>query len=327
MRPVGGKEVIPDDVGDVLEWGLRNHFGTPVRIVELYSRPLDTFSTHPISRLHLTLDSSEHLTVIFKRLQPRADRDVRREMLIHGRLLTGGRLDAPTMYASVCEEARGRYWMFLEDVGEFMLQWCDTDAWLAAYRWLARMHAAYCGREGELRALSCLGEHGAAFYRSFARTAQEVLQRYAGRRQLARFERLMVPWFDVTVAYLARQPRTLVHGDSNCTNLMVQPGPRIRPIDWEFGAIGVAGWDMAQLLDGWGAEKPRLVALYLDEFAKHATVPVDRRAFERTLAHCEIVRVVWVLDSRYRQGESFENVAFVDKLLDEMESACRYLDS
>jgi hypothetical protein len=68
--------------------------------------------THPISRLNVTLDSGEQLKVIFKGLQPRPDRDVRRRILIHRRPLADGCLDAPTVYASVCDEAQGRYWLF-----------------------------------------------------------------------------------------------------------------------------------------------------------------------------------------------------------------------
>jgi phosphotransferase family enzyme len=325
-RPAHAEESVPDEVGQILAGGLREYFGRSVRIVGLHSRFLDdTFSTHPISRLNLTLDSGEQLTVIFKQLQPRPDRDVRRRILIHRRLLADRRLDAPLVYASVCGEAQGRYWLFLEDVGELKLNWCDDmDAWFGAYRSLARMHATYYAQEEKLRALGCLGEHRPAFYRFFARNAHEVLQRYAGKHRLARFERLMMRWFDASVAYLARHPRTLVHGDSYCTNYMVQPGPRIRPIDWDSAAIGVAGWDMAQLVAGWGPEKSQFIEAYLDEFAQYAAVPVDRRAFERTLAHCEIMRVLQVL---YWWEGPYENLVFVDKLLDEVQVACHYLDS
>ena len=315
-RPADAQEPVPDEVERILAEGLRDHFGRPVRIAELRSRFLDTFSTHPIS--------GEHLTVIFKRLQPRPDRDVRRRILIHRRLLADESLDAPTVYASVCDETKGRYWLFLEDVGQLGLNWCeDTQAWLAAYRGLARMHAAYHGREEELRALCCLGEHRTAFYRFFARSAHEVLQRYAGHSRLTCFERLMGRWFDASVTYLASHPPTLVHGDSYCSNFMVQPGPRIRPIDWDSAAIGVAGWDLAQLVAGWGQERSRFVAAYLDEFAQHAAVPLDPRALDRTLAHCEIMRVLQVL---YWWEGPYDNLAFVDRLLEEMENACRYLD-
>jgi hypothetical protein len=320
------KEAIPDVAEEVLTRGLRNHLGRPVRITEMHSRFLgDMFSTHPISRLSLTLDSGEQLTVIFKRLQRRLDRDVRRRILIHRRLLADERLDAPQVYASVCDEDQGRYWLFLEDVGEYnKLSWCGIDDWFATFRWLARMHAAYNGREEELRALGCLGEHRPAFYLFFARSARAVLQRYAESHQLAHFEHLMARWFDVSVAHLVRQTSTLVHGDAYDKNFMVQPGPRIRPIDWDSAAIGVAGWDLAQLVAGWGPQRPRLLAVYLDEFAQHAASPVDRRAFDRTLAHCEIMRVLQVL---YWWEGPYEDLAFMDKLLDEMQIACNYLDS
>jgi hypothetical protein len=325
-KPLNAEETIPSEVGEILTRALRDHFGRPVRIVDLNSKFLDDmFSTHPISRLHLTLDSGEQLTVIFKRLRPRPDRDVRRRILIHRRLLADERLDAPTVYASVCDEAQGRYWLFLEDVGEYnKLSWCGIDAWLATFRSLARMHAAYFGREEELRALGCLGEHRPAFYRFFARTARAVLQRHAEHHQLALFERLMTRWFDVSVAHLDHEPRTLVHGDSYEHNFMVQPGSRIRPIDWDSAAIGVAGWDVAQLAAGWGPDTPRLVTVYLDEFARYAAVPIDRRAFDRTLAHCEIMRVLQVM---YWWEGPFDDLEFVDHLLDEMQSACDYLDS
>jgi len=325
-RPVNPEEAIPEEVGELLTRGLSDHFGRPVRIVELHSRFLDdVFSTHPISRMHLRLASGEQLTVIFKRLQPRPDRDVRRRILIHRRLLADKRLDAPTVYASVCDEAQGRYWLFLEDVGEYnKLSWCGIDAWLATFRHLGKMHAAYHGREEELRALGCLGEHRPAFYRFFARTARAVLQRHAGQRRLARFEGMMGRWFEASVAHLVRQPKTLVHGDCYEGNFMVQPGPRIRPIDWDSAAIGVAGWDVAQLAAGWGPERPDLVRVYLDEFAQHATVPLDRRAFDRTLAHSEIMRVLQVL---YWWEGPYDDLEFVDILLEAMESACQYLNS
>jgi len=323
--PVNKEEPIPNEVEEVLARGLQNHFGRPVRIVELHSTFLaDTFSTHPIYRLHLTLDSGERLAVIFKLLQPQQDEDARREVLIYRRLLEGGRFDAPTVYASLCDEARGRYWLFLEDVGELRLEWCDSDDWPTAFRWMARMHAENYGREGELRALGCLGKHSPPFYRFLARGAREMLQWLGAQRRLARFERLMARWFDLSVEHLARQPLTLLHGDLYCHNLMVQPGPKIRPIDWGYAAIGVAGWDVAKLIAGWGPEKPRFIGIYLDEFALHAPVLIDWRSFERTLAHCQIMRTLQIL---YWWEGPYKNLAFVDGVLEEMERACRYLDT
>ena len=124
--PRNKEEPIPEEVKEVLARGLRGHFGRPVRIVELHSTFLaDTFGTHPIYRLHLTLDSGERLALIFKWLRPQQDEDPRREVLVYRRLLAGRRFDAPVVYASLCDEAQGRYWLFFEDVGGLRLEWCD----------------------------------------------------------------------------------------------------------------------------------------------------------------------------------------------------------
>jgi aminoglycoside/choline kinase family phosphotransferase len=323
--PMNKEEPIPDEVEEALARGLQNHFGRPVRIVELRSRFLaDTFSTHPIYRLHLTLDHGEQLAVIFKQLKMQLDEDVGREVLVYRRLLAGRRFDAPAAYASLCDEAQGRYWLLFEDVGELRLEWCDVDVWPAAFRWAARMHAEYYGREGALRALGCLGEHGAPFYRFLARGAREMLQWLDARRRLVRFERLMARWFDLSIEHLAGQPLTLLHGDLYCHNLMVQPGPKIRPIDWGYAAIGVAGWDVAKLIAGWGPEKLHFIGIYLEEFALHAPVLIDRRSFERSLAHCQIMRALQIL---YWWEGPYKDLPFVDGVLEVMESACRYLDN
>jgi aminoglycoside/choline kinase family phosphotransferase len=322
--PVNKEEPISNEVEEALARGLQNHFGRPVRIVELHSTFLaDTFSTHPIYRLHLILDRGEQLAVIFKRLKSQLDEDVHREALVYRRLLAGRRFGAPAVYASLYDEAQGEYWLFFEDVGELRLEWCDVGDWPVAIRWMARMHAECYGREGELRALGCLGEHGPPFYRFLAHGARTMLQWLGAQRRLARFERLMARWFDLSVEHLARQPLTLLHGDLYCHNVMVQPGPRIRPIDWGYAAIGVAGWDVAKLIAGWGPERPHFIGIYLDEFALHAPVLIDRRSFERTLAHCQIMRTLQIL---YWWEGPYKNLAFVDGVLEEMESACRYLD-
>lgn len=134
--PMNGGERIPDDVvREVLARGLREHHGMAVRIVELECEFLaDMIGTHPVYRLHLTLDRGERFALIFKRLKPQQEEDVRREVLVYRRLLAGGRLGAPVVYASLCDEARGRYWLFFEEVEGLRLEWCDVDHWPAGFR-------------------------------------------------------------------------------------------------------------------------------------------------------------------------------------------------
>ena len=306
----------------LLQEGLCGYFGRPVRIVSIAYRPLDAQSTHPIERLRVRLDSGERLSVIFK--QSRANFGAKggpREVLIYRRLLAGQRFGAPALYASAWGKAAEHGWLFLEDVGEQYLRG-DLENWSAAVHWLAQMHGTYQGREEELRALDCLAEHDAAYYAMLAQTARRHLELAGARRSLARFDDLMAR-FDSVVAYLVRQPRTLVHGDIFAGNLIVQPGPRIRPIDWEEAAIGLAAWDLTRLLDGWGTDKPAFVSAYLAEIRRHTGVPLDRRAFRLTLAYCEILDALWHLGW---DAEACQDPSFVTSELRELASAWRRLE-
>ncbi|MGH3089710.1 MAG: phosphotransferase [Rubrobacteraceae bacterium] len=298
----------------VLEEGLAGWYGRPVRISAVDPTPMDS-STHPISRLRVALAGGEHLTVVFKRLRPRAGKNAAAEVLLYERLLAGRRFDSPALYAAVCDGARR--WLFLEDLGDRRLGHCGEAAWLAASRWLGRLHAAYYGREAELVALGCLREHGEDFYRRCAGRARQTLEKEP--RLLTRFDGLMAWGLQRATSYLCRQPRMLVHGALWRSNLMVQPGNRIRPIDWESAAIGVAGWDLARLLDGWSGEGQRFLAAYLDEFARRAGAPLDRPTFDATLTHCKVLHLFWCL--RWWNAHQDPSLDYATSLLDEIENS------
>jgi hypothetical protein len=301
---------------EVLELGLSAHFGRPVRIAGLRRRPLAT-SSHAIERLRVTLDSGERLRVVFKRLQPGEKLyGNEREVLIYRRLLDGGRFGAPALYASAHDEAEGRYWLFLEDLGSTTLEEGDDAEWLAAARWLAGVHASYHGREDDLRALGCLMEHGPAYYHTVGQTARRNLELAGAGETLVRFDALMRR-YDPLVSYLAGEPRTLIHGDIFAANLIVQPGGRIRAIDWESAAVGLGAWDLARLLDGWGSMKATFLAAYLAEFERHVAGPLDREGFQRLFEHCEILNALWHL--RW-SVEECRNAPVVEDLLLTMET-------
>jgi aminoglycoside/choline kinase family phosphotransferase len=311
----------------VLEEGLCAFLGQPVRIRALTRRPLDERSTYPIDRLRVTLDSGERLSVIFKRLHPGAEgKGDRREVLIYRRLLAGQRFGAPALYASVYDPEQGRYWLFLEDLGDQTLDG-DPEHCRAAACCLAELHATYWGREAELRALDCLNEHGPDYYHMLARHARRNLEWAGAGRALARFDALMAP-FPALVAFLTAQPRTLVHGDIFAGNFIVQPGPRVRAVDWEGAAIGLAAWDLARLLEGWGSDKPAFVRAYLAELRRHTrcakavTAVPHPQTFRETFGRCAALNVLWHLGW---EAEDCRDAAFVDGLLDELE-ACWHDD-
>jgi hypothetical protein len=301
----------PEISKEDFEEGLSAYFGRPVRIVSIEASPLDQRSTHSIERLILTFASGEWLSAVFKRLQPVAgQKGHRREVLIYRRLLTGQRFDAPGLYASAYDERRGRYWMLLEDLGDDMLNHGDLDDWSAAVRWLAKLHGTYFGREDDLRALECLHEHDAEYYRAIAREARENLESAGASSAVDRLDRFS-DRFEAAIAFLVDQPRTLVHGDLFSRNFLIQPGNRVRPIDWESAAIGLPIWDLTRLLSGWERHRPSLFTAYMNELMQYAPVSFDERALEITSVYCQILDILWYFrwsDGLCSEGETVEGL-------------------
>ena len=156
------------------------------------------------------------------------------------------------------------------------------------------MHSTYLGREDELRALGCLMEHDAAYYEMVIRAARRNLELAGAMAALPRFDNVMGQ-FAGLIAHVVRQPRTLVHGDLFASNVMVQPGQRIRAVDWESAAVGLGAWDLARLLDGWGAKMAPVLSAYLEELDGSGGRELDRKVFERTFAYCKVLNVLWHL--------------------------------
>jgi hypothetical protein len=303
---------------EVLEAGLVASLGRPLRVTGVQCRWAE-LSSHPVERLRVHLDDGTRLKIVLKRLtdevRPRGHGG-EREVMVYRLLLAGRRFGAPELYASVQDASRGRSWLFLEDVGDVDLKHGSLAEWDAAVRRLAEFHGAYLGRAAELRGLGILAEHDGDFYRSIVEEGRRNLRRAGDARSLARFDALMRP-YDALVEDLARQPRTFVHGDIFLKNLAVQPGPLVRPIDWESAGIGTPFLDLARLLDGWGPDKPRFLGVYLQELDRLAAVPVDRAAALRAFAGCEIVNILW----HFRWSvEACRDEASVADLLDAVES-------
>jgi hypothetical protein len=303
---------------DVLEAGLRRSLERPVRIVDV-DCVLCEVSSHPVERLRVRLDDGSRHRVVFKRLTNEARSQKggsRREILVYRHLLAGDRFGTPKVYASVFDEARGRFWLFLEDVGYDTLTHGDREEWDAAVRLLAEIHGAYLGRTAELRRLNCLAEHDGDYYRLICADARRNVVLAGNCRALARFDALMRP-FGRLVDNLIRQPRTLVHGDIFPRNFAIEPGPRIRPIDWEWAGIGSPFFDLSRLLDGWGSDIPSFIEMYLAGLERCALVSVARPFAFRAFTECEVVNALWHLGWSV---ERCQDESDVNGLLDEIEA-------
>jgi len=304
---------------EVLEAGLSDYFGSPVRIVEMAGKSLWGGNVYALRRLRVTLASGETLSVVFKRLLPHPDpvgNTYMREVLIYRRLLAGGLFGAPALYASVHDEARERYWLFVEDLGESTLEDGDVEDWLSAARWLAALHGENSGREDELRSLGCLGEHGLRFYRTLAAKARQNLTLAGAADALARFEELM-RGYESIVNSLVGRPRTLVHGDLGPHNVALQAGGRIRPVDWEWAAVGPGAWDLSRLLYDCWTGRTKFLEAYVEEISRGGAVEVDREELADSLRRCDFVYKVWFLS---QQPDVCRDSVRVHELLDEMEA-------
>ncbi len=318
MVAVGGNLSVPTDV---LAEGLSEYYGRRVEIVDAQARPLPT-SSHAIERLTVTLDSGERLSVIYKMPQPGEKLyGNEREVLVYRSLLKGGRFGAPILYASLYDPDRGAYGLFLEDVGGTTLDEGGIGSWTAVVRWLADVHAAYLGRERELRALGCLMEHDGEYYATILAAARSNLELAGAGEAIGRFDDLMRP-FDSLIGYLTSQPRTLVHGDLFADNVIVQAERRVRAVDWESAAIGLGAWDLGRLLDGWGLQREPLRAAYIAGIEER--VPgFDRPDFDHVYACCRILTVLWHL--RW-SVDVCRDPSFVAEELAELEARWKRLD-
>jgi streptomycin 6-kinase len=285
MRPI---DILPGRLADVPG-------RAPAEILAVEGAALREHATHAVSRVRLTLADGHRIGAVFKYLHALPDKDSDRELRAYRSLLADGSLGAPRLYAS-CGDPASPAWLLLEDVGDRQLRRCPPAARAAAARWLARMHAAHHDRAAQLRALGWLSEHGEQFYASLAAAARE---RVAGGAPpaLEHFD-TVTAGLGATIAVLDDQPRTLVHGDLSDRNVLGQQQRgrwRIRPIDWEWIAIGAGATDLDRLLASPGAPRAQLIGAYADELVRNGVPRPDPCELDIALAHSAVARLVWSL--------------------------------
>jgi thiamine kinase-like enzyme len=145
--------------------------------------------------------------------------------------------------------ACGPGWLLLERVDAIPLSEASRlDAWLEAARWLARLHATPVPRTSRL------------LRRDEAHLLRWVRRAVTFQRSLATVE----PVLCAAAERLASAPAVLLHGEAYPSNLLVEHGGRIRPVDWEMFGMGAAALDLAALTSGgWDFDqRAQVVAAY-----------------------------------------------------------------
>jgi len=140
-------------------------------------------------------------------------------------------------------------WLLLEHVDALPLSEAERlDAWQEAARWLARLHVTPVPRTSRL------------LRRDEAHLLRWMRRAVTFHRSLAAAE----PALRAAAVRLASAPAVLLHGEAYPSNLLVEHGGRIRPVDWEMFGTGAAALDLAALTSGgWEPdERAQVVAAY-----------------------------------------------------------------
>lgn len=280
-----------------LREALAGVLGEPVRA--LSRRPGAYGSSYAIEDLEVTLSGGgAPLRLVFKDVaaaslapaaagaKPAELIDSAREIAAYRDVLRPAGVDAPGCIGSVSEPGAGRYWLFLEAVdGVPLWQVEDPSVWDEAARWLARLHGSAAPRA------SCsphLLSYDAAYFRRWIARATEYTPGDALARVAGSWERV--------VERLCGWPRAFVHGEFYPSNVLVQDGARVRPLDWEMAGTGPGLIDVAALVaGGWSAaERERMALAYLEALPAGAPRP-SRDELLDALAHARLyVAVKWL---------------------------------
>ena len=195
------------------------------------------------------------------------------------------------------DEARGRRWLLMEDLGDLELMdsaerpedWTEGHL-LAAVEGLASIHAAYLGRAEALKSERWIGAPPtqerlcrlAPLWRALASGASDDFGRWGSADLPQALDRLLQDGPSGT-------PRTLIHGDFNPRNVgfrRTAAGPSLVAYDWELATLDVPQRDLVELLAFVGPEDPdRWVEAHRVALERAAGVRLDPEAWVRDAAH------------------------------------------
>lgn len=268
------------DLRAALQVGLRASFAPGCRVARVQRSASAYATSAALENLDVELGDGRVLRLVFKdvgraalldgarRAKPAFLYDPLREIQCYRTVLNEPELGTASCYATVADERRGHYWLFLERVpGVELYQVGELETWQHAAAWLARLHDRFLTSPGRLASVhGRLLRYDGEFYRRWSRRALRFARLKASEAQLRRLESI-VGRYDRVVERLVELPRTFIHGEFYASNVLVQReavGTRICPVDWETAALGPGLVDLAALTAGPWSERDRsaIVAAY-----------------------------------------------------------------
>jgi aminoglycoside phosphotransferase (APT) family kinase protein len=308
------KPVDDDSLRHAVQVILSRYHGRRVRIDRLDRLRSPYQTSAALEELDLEFDDGSRLQMVFKdtsreamserarRVKPASVHDPRREIETYRQVLKQHDLGTATCYGAVVEEARRRYWLFLEKVsGVELYQVSSLATWQAVAHWLATMHIRFArgsvpAQAREVRALT----HDPPFYRLWLERALRFCPD-DGASRTARRLAWLARRHDEIVNRLAALPPTFIHGEFYASNVLVERRVgrmRVCPVDWEMAAVGPGLMDLAALTSGnWvDAERAVIAEGYWAAVQAHGVATWrNREDFLADLSCCHIqIAVQWL---------------------------------
>lgn len=195
--------------------------------------------------------------------------DPLREIEVYTKLLPGLPVSTARCRAVSIDQARRRYWLFLERIrGVELYQVGERTTWEVVARWLAHMHRALARRPSGCRRLL---HYDAELITRWAHRAFE----YAPASNRSRLGEIAAH-YDAVVQMMLLAPATPIHGEFYASNVLVddpRSPSRVCPVDWEMAALGPPLIDLAALVSGaWSMpDRDAIAAAY------HSALPAEDR--------------------------------------------------
>jgi Phosphotransferase enzyme family len=267
----------------------------PVEVLERSPYPYAT--SFPLEQIRLLLADGREMCLIAKELgraalseparraKPEHLYDPLREIEVYTHVLVGHELGTARCFGTVVDPGRDRYRIYLEQVdGVELWQIGELDVWEQAARALARLH-------DEVKPLG--GAHLLRFDEAFFHQWPERAWAHSRGPGLARIKSR----YDEVVRVLTASPDAFVHGEHYPSNVLVKPGVRVCPIDWEMAGVGPAVLDLAALSSAWAdEERQRIVAAYRSELRLPPPTDELARALDAALLHFAMQWLGWAPD-------------------------------
>jgi Ser/Thr protein kinase RdoA (MazF antagonist) len=245
--------------------------------------------------LRVSLKDGAELDLFVKHMGPEQpdhpDKQRRdREMMLYEKWLDGEDLPVPRFYGSRWNTWTRRREIFLEHIGDWSLKYQDLEYWFPVAPCLARFHAHFAKRAGELGACRYLLRLDRAYFDAWAgRALKLTADRYP---ESADDLAAVVDGYGSVAELLERQPATLVHNDLAPKNVLVDRArrpARICFVDWEMAGVGCGLLDLVHLKHGLDPASDRAMCdAYRAELEGTGLLPADGQELRRLFVACEL---------------------------------------